>query len=37
MLKSLKDVMYYNFYEDKTPGAMIRKINLPIYYNLYLY
>lgn len=33
MLKSLKDVMYYNFYEDKTPGAMIRKINLPIYYN----
>lgn len=33
MLKSLKEVMYHNFYENKDTEHKIRKINIPIYYN----
>ena len=32
MLKSLKEVMYHNFYENRSPD-LIRKINLPKYYD----
>lgn len=33
MLKNLKEVMMHNFYQDKGNKDLIRKINLPIYYN----